>query len=243
MAGIGFAQHRFYRPRPVQRVRPRKIVIGGNPEFENGRRKRLGNAYQGVAFIVGSPAVLGDDDGVGGARENLSHPVDMFWRRDNRCGGNPRGDVDVTFAHQQLKRYLQQRGAQRDGLGDEAGAPEFMNQIGRRARSLRPLDDGFGIAGRTRMVGKKRGPFGARVGVRVLTIGECRAITPSSACVPAEQCSGPLFHVVPVPGERFPYRCHHGDGRGENAVHALRLQLLQQYFRAILRRICACHAL
>src|SRR6516165_11824698 len=156
--GIGFAQHRFHRPGPVERVRPREIVVGGIPEFENGRRKRFGNAYQRVAGIVGSPTVLGDDDGVGGVRENLGHSVNMRWRRGNRYGRNPRGDFGVALANQQLKRYLEQRWAERDGLGDEAGAPKFMNQIRRRARTLRPLDHGFGIAGRTGMISEKRWP-------------------------------------------------------------------------------------
>ena len=61
-------------------------------------------------------------------------------------------DFSVTLGHQQLKRCLKQRWTQRDGVGDEAGPTKFMNQIGCGARSLRPLDDDFGIAGRTRVV-------------------------------------------------------------------------------------------
>jgi len=111
--------------------------------------------YQGVAVGVGSPAVLGDDDGVRGAREDLGHSVDVVRRRDNRRREYPRAVISVALAHQQLKRNLQQRRSRRDGLGDEAGPPQFMNQIGGRARSLRPLHDDFGVAGRARMVSEK----------------------------------------------------------------------------------------
>ena len=55
------AQYGFNRPRPVQGVRPREIVVGGIPELENRRAKRLGDPYQRGAFSVCSSAVLGDD--------------------------------------------------------------------------------------------------------------------------------------------------------------------------------------
>src|SRR6478672_4552468 len=150
--GVGVAQYGFNRPRPVQGVRPREIVVGGIPELENRRAKRLGDPYQRGAFSVCSSAVLGDDDGVGGAGENLGHLVDLLRRRDNGCRRSPGRDFSMTVGHQQLKRCLKQRWTQWDGLGDEAGPTKFMNQIGGGARSLRPLDDDFGIAGRSSVV-------------------------------------------------------------------------------------------
>lgn len=113
---------------------PREVVIVGHHEFENRRGQCLGKSHEGVAFVPGARAVLGDDQRGSGIGENPGHLVELFWRGDDGHGRDPGRYIAVAVTNQQLKGDLQQGRPQRHPLGDEAGPMQFVHQ----AEDVRP---------------------------------------------------------------------------------------------------------
>ena len=169
---VGTLEERLHRAEHRQRVRPRHVVVGGQHELEDGSRQGLGQADQRRALGFGPTAVVGDEEGLVGFRQQRGDLVQLLGRGHHRVRDDPRSRGERRRAHQVVEGHGQERRPARDGVGEIERAAKLGHEVAGRLHLLRPLDARLGIPRRAGEVDEEGRPLRPGVQLRHLTVGQ-----------------------------------------------------------------------